>query len=227
MNKILIIENDKKAASMTAEVLKGGLADLDIQICLSGFDGLKLMKRKSFNLVISESRLSDITGFELLKRMSEIGGHRSAIILSSTGKSDEAVKYMRIGVYDYIVKDSNFTQTLPVAVRRALNLGYMFNEKRNIVETGMERQRRLELSRLAHILNHEINNPLMTITGNVQLLLSKTEINQDELREKLAAIEDSAQRIARVMAFFADRNNENYNDLSSISREQELIPRQS
>jgi DNA-binding NtrC family response regulator len=223
MNKILIIENDKKSASIAADVLKSGLANVNIHICLSGFDGLKCMKRRSFHLVISESRLSDMTGFELLKSMSEIEGHWPAIILSSTGIGDEAVKYMRIGVYDYIVKDSNYPQTLPVAARRALNLGYVFNEKRNIVETNIERERRRELSRMAHILNHEINNPLMTITRNVQLLLSKPEIKPGELREKLAAIEDSAQRIARVMAFFADRNNEHYNDLSSINREQGLI----
>lgn len=223
MNKILIIENDRKAADRAADAIKGGLAEVNIQICLNGFEGLRSLKRKSFDLVISESRLSDMTGFELLKSMAEIGGHWPAIILSSAGGGDEAVRYMRIGVYDYIVKDDDFRQALPVAARRALDLSYIFNEKRNILETNIERQRRRELSRIAHILNHEVNNPLMAILGNVQLLLSRQEIGGDELREKLEAIEDSARRIARVTAFFADRDNEHYNDIPRDKREQGIV----
>jgi len=213
MSKILIIENDKKTASRAADGLKGGLNDANIYICLSGMEGLKNLKRKSFDLVISESRLTDMTGFDLLKGMAEIGGHWPTIILSALGRGDEAVKYMRIGVYDYIVKDADFPHTLPRAAQRALDLSYVFNEKRNIVETNIERGRRRELSRMAHVLNHEVNNPLMAIVGNVQLLLSKSEIKPGELREKLEAIEDSARRIARVMAFFADRNIETHNGL--------------
>ena|GEM_PF-1271042 len=211
MSKILIIENDKKAASRAADGLKEGLNDASIHICLSGMEGLQNLKRKSFDLVISESRLADMTGFDLMKGMAEIGGHWPIIILSVPGRGDEAVKYMRVGVYDYIVKDADFPDTLPKAAQRALDLSYVFNEKRNIVETSIERERRRGLSRMAHILNHEVNNPLMAIIGNVQLLLSRSEIKHEELREKLEAIEDAARRIARVMAFFADRDVESNN----------------
>ncbi len=211
MSKILIIENDKKTASLAAEALKNGLNDVSVHICLSGMEGMKNLKRKSFDLVITESRLTDMTGFELLKGMAEIGGPWPTIILSMPGRGDEAIKYMRIGVYDYIVKDADFPHTLSGAAQRALDLSYVFNEKRNIVETGIERERRRELSRMAHILNHEVNNPLMAIIGNVQLLLSRPEIMPGELREKLEAIEDSARRIARVMAFFADRDSGTHN----------------
>jgi hypothetical protein len=52
----------------------------------------------------------------------------------------------------------------------------------------------------------------MAIIGNVELLMSKSEINPQELREKLEAIEDSARRIARVTAFFADSDTNTNND---------------
>lgn len=227
MKKILIIESDEKAASRAADALKSGLSDVKIQVSLTGSEGLKCLKRRTFDLVISESRLEDMTGFELLKAMTDIGGHWPAIILSAAGQGDEAVKYMRAGVYDYIVKDYDYPQNLPIAAQRVLDLNHIFNQKSNILETDIERERRHDLSRMAHVLNHEVNNPLMAIIGNVQLLLSKPEINPGELREKLVAIEDSAQRIARVMAFFADRNYEQYNDLSGNRPEQGLISKQS
>ncbi len=212
MSKILIIENDKNSASKAAAFLKDGLGDVGVCISLSGIEGLKNLKRKSFDLVIAESRLTDITGFDLLKGMAEIGGHWPAIILSVPGRGEEAVKYMRKGVYDYIVKDADFPNTLARAAQRALDLSYIFNEKRNPAETNGERLRRKELSRIAHVLNHEVNNPLMAIIGNVQLLLSKSDVDFQELREKLEAIEDSARRIARVTAFFADSDINTNND---------------
>jgi DNA-binding response OmpR family regulator len=223
MSKILIIENDKKTANLAADAIKSDLNDVSVFICLSGMEGLKNLKKRSFDLVISESRLSDMTGFDLLKAMVEIGGHWPAIILSIPGRGDEAIKYMRIGVYDYIVKNADFPHTLPAAAQRALDLSYVFNEKRNIVETGIERERRREISRMAHILNHEVNNPLMAIIGNVQLLLSRSEIKPAELRDKLEAIEDSARRIARVMAFFADRDSETQNDLLNNATNRDSI----
>jgi DNA-binding NarL/FixJ family response regulator len=225
MRKILIIENDKKAATRAAEALKKGLDGVDVQTCLTGIDGLKNLKKKTYDLVISESRLSDMTGFELLKSMAEIRDHRAVIIISSAGWGDEALNYIRKGVYDFIAKDSFFPQKLVEAVRKALNLGLVFDEKMGIVETEIQRERRRELSRMAHVLNHEVNNPLMTIIGNVQLLLTKPEVKPGELSEKLKAIEDSAQRIARIMAFLADRNNENYIDQSSEIHEQVSIPK--
>lgn len=47
-------------------------------------------------------------------------------------------------------------------------------------------------------VNHEVNNPLTAILGNVQLLLLKREDLDDELRTKLKTIEQSAMRIRDV-----------------------------
>lgn len=208
MSKILIIENDKKSASGAVGALKKNIQDAKIQICLTGHEGLKYLNRKSIDLVISESHLSDLSGFELISGMAELGGHWPTIIISTPGRGDEAVRYMRSGIYDYIVKDSEYLASLPKAAQRALDLSYIFDEKRNIVETNIEREWRREISRITQVFNHEINDPLMTIVGNIQLLLSKDEIDIEGLREKLEAIEDAARRIARVTTFFADYNIE-------------------
>lgn len=208
MSNILIIENDKKSASRAAGELKKNIQDAKIQICLTGHDGLKYLKRKSIDLVISESHLSDINGFDLIGGMAELGGNWPTIIISTPGRGDEAVRYMRSGIYDYIVKDNEYLSSLPKAAQRALDLSYIFDEKRNIVETSIEREWRREISKITQVFNHEINDPLMTIVGNIQLLLSKKEIDTEGLREKLEAIEDAARRIARVTTFFADYNIE-------------------
>ncbi len=212
MSKILIIENDKNSASRAAGELKKNIRDAKIQICLTGHGGLKHLNRKSIDLVISESHLSDLNGFDLISGMAELGGHWPTIIISAPGRGDEALRYMRSGIYDYIVKDSEYLSSLPKAAQRALDLSYIFDEKRNIVETNIEQEWRREISKITQIFNHEVNDPLMTIVGNIQLLLSKEEIDTEGLREKLETIEDAARRIARVTTFFADYNIETPHD---------------
>jgi nitrogen-specific signal transduction histidine kinase len=47
-------------------------------------------------------------------------------------------------------------------------------------------------------LNHEINNPLMAVLGNVQLLLRKTPALDPDTIAKLAKVQDAAERIRDV-----------------------------
>jgi signal transduction histidine kinase len=70
--------------------------------------------------------------------------------------------------------------------------------------TGTLPQKLIDQERLAAItetavtVNHEINNPLTAIIGNVQLLLMHHKDLDDELRAKLSVIEESASKIKDV-----------------------------
>jgi signal transduction histidine kinase len=50
----------------------------------------------------------------------------------------------------------------------------------------------------AAAINHEVNNPLMAVMGNVELLLRKKEELSPEALDKLQKIQDAAARIRRV-----------------------------
>ncbi len=69
---------------------------------------------------------------------------------------------------------------------------------------GVISQELLDKERLSTILetavtvNHEINNPLTAILGNVQLLMLKRDDLDDELKAKLKTIEASAMKIRDV-----------------------------
>lgn len=69
------------------------------------------------------------------------------------------------------------------------------------VEVGrdmLDKERLAAIIETAVTVNHEVNNPLTAILGNVQLLLLKNENISDELREKLKIIETSAMKIKDV-----------------------------
>jgi signal transduction histidine kinase len=63
---------------------------------------------------------------------------------------------------------------------------------------AINRERLAAILETAVTVNHEINNPLTAILGNVQLLLLKSEELDNELEAKLKTIEQSAMKIRDV-----------------------------
>jgi len=61
-----------------------------------------------------------------------------------------------------------------------------------------QKERLAAINETAVTVNHEINNPLTAIIGNVQLLLMHRKDLDPELRNKLSVIEESASKIKDV-----------------------------
>lgn len=62
----------------------------------------------------------------------------------------------------------------------------------------IDRERRTVVAEMAVTVNHEINNPLTAILGNVQLMMLRSNELSDETIAKLQTIEQSAMRIRDV-----------------------------
>jgi signal transduction histidine kinase len=87
-------------------------------------------------------------------------------------------------------------------------------------------QRQVDAARLAAVreasvtINHEINNPLTAVLGNVQLLLLKEKDLPDEIRDRLEKIEESSMRIrdavSRLMRLGEARSTSYINDTNMI-----------
>ena len=94
-----------------------------------------------------------------------------------------------------VVSEDVFLETLSAAI-----------SLQSLVEGGqipvgsdsVEKERLKAIVETAVTINHEINNPLTAILGNVQLLLLRKDELGDELRAKLEVVETAATRIKDV-----------------------------
>lgn len=80
----------------------------------------------------------------------------------------------------------------------ALHVAATNSENSSSVPELIEREKLAAVIQTAVTVNHEVNNPLTAILGNVQLLLLKRADLDDELRAKLKTIEESAMKIKEV-----------------------------
>ncbi len=123
--------------------------------------------------------------------------HSFTLPLRRAGKVFGAVIGIQEGEQT-LVTENIFLEAFSAAV--ALNAladsdGSMDQEKLREV---LDKERHGAIVETAVTVNHEINNPLTAILGNVQLLLMKRETLSEELQNKLTTIETAALQIQGV-----------------------------
>ncbi|PIS47163.1 MAG: hypothetical protein COT17_04860 [Elusimicrobia bacterium CG08_land_8_20_14_0_20_51_18] len=106
--KMLLIDDDKDDCLMIKEFFdKSGYPDL--MFVESGEEGLKKAEKELPDLVIIDTRLPGMDGFEVCRRIRETGSLKNTKIIVMTGFIDaiDAVKAREVGADDYCVKTSD------------------------------------------------------------------------------------------------------------------------
>ena len=87
-------------------ILKGYLEKKGYKIysASSGTDGIKAVHNNLIDIVLSDFKMPDKTGLEVLEEVKKINPEISFVILTAYGTIENAVKAMRLGAFDYISK---------------------------------------------------------------------------------------------------------------------------
>ena len=64
----------------------------------------EMLKKKSFDLIISDLQMPNVTGIELLKHTSTTYPDVLFMMITAFGTTESAVEAMKMGAYDYITK---------------------------------------------------------------------------------------------------------------------------
>lgn len=99
---ILIVDDEDAQRS----VLKGYLEKKGYRIfsASSGNEGIKTVQNNIIDIILSDFKMPDRTGLEVLEEVKKINPEISFVILTAYGTIENAVKAMRLGAFDYISK---------------------------------------------------------------------------------------------------------------------------
>ena len=116
--KILIIDDDLDMCALLSGFLSRN--NYDVEVSYSANKGIEKFKQSPFDIVISDFRLGDKDGKDVLMEIKAI--NPNAIVLIITGYSDIkiAVEVIKLGAYDYITKPLIPDEVLNV-LKNALN----------------------------------------------------------------------------------------------------------
>jgi two-component system response regulator HydG len=102
MHKILIIDDDTYICKLMKNFLvkQGYQADTSI----SGSDAIKKINKGDYQLILSDYRLPDLDGFEILNAARNLEPAPPVIIMTAYEDLGVAVRIIKAGAYDYITK---------------------------------------------------------------------------------------------------------------------------
>jgi two-component system catabolic regulation response regulator CreB len=119
MSRILVVEDESTIADAVLYALRA--EGMQAEHCLLGQQALALLRSQSFDVVILDVGLPDITGFEVcreLRRFSEV----PVIFLTARGGEVDRVVGLELGADDYVVKPFS-PRELVARVRARLRRG--------------------------------------------------------------------------------------------------------
>ena len=82
----------------------------DVESAGSVDEAWALLEGGQFNLVITDMRMPDGTGLDLLRRLEEAGRRERAIVITAYGSAENAVEALKAGAYDYLTKPVDLRQ---------------------------------------------------------------------------------------------------------------------
>ena len=101
MSKILIIEDEAAIADLEKDYLE--LSDFQVDICLTGDEGLQTALAGNSDLVILDLMLPGMDGFEVCKKIREV--KNIPILMVSAKKDDiDKIRGLGLGADDYMTK---------------------------------------------------------------------------------------------------------------------------
>ncbi|HMC15213.1 MAG TPA: sigma-54 dependent transcriptional regulator [Albitalea sp.] len=82
----------------------------DIETAGSVEEALLHLKDRTYSAVITDMRLPDGSGLDLLRRLEETGRREKAIVITAYGSAENAVEALKAGAYDYLTKPVDLKQ---------------------------------------------------------------------------------------------------------------------
>ncbi|WP_353717889.1 sigma-54 dependent transcriptional regulator [Dyadobacter sp. 676] len=117
MKKIVVVDDEADICFLLKRFLSKN--DFIVETAQNGKDGLALIESISPDLVMTDFRLGDITGTELLMAIKSKRPNVPVLIITGYSDIKVAVNVMKLGAYDYITKPL-FPDEILVTVKKAI-----------------------------------------------------------------------------------------------------------
>lgn len=118
MAHILVVDDEDGLREFISEAL----ADEGhrVEEAADGLEALQQLKRQAFDLMLTDLRMPNLDGMELMRRTAEASTGMEILVLTAHGSVETAVEAMRLGAFDYLEKPIHSPQALRRIVARAL-----------------------------------------------------------------------------------------------------------
>jgi signal transduction histidine kinase len=191
--KVLVVDDEESVVVTIKAILE--LDGYNVATTTSGVQARSMVRDNEYDLVLTDLRLEDGDGLDVLKAVRESYPETVTIMLTGYASLESAIQALRAGAYDYLVKPSE-VEELRATVARGIERRRLGQELRariaELAELNSSLQRRIdeatadlkerneqlkELDRMKSqflsIASHELKTPITAMSGFLQVALRR------------------------------------------------------
>jgi len=130
--KILLVDDEE----IVHQTLTPYLTDCghSVEGVRDGRSGLNSIEKNDYDLALIDIRMPGLTGFELLEKATALRPELSSVIITGHGNMDLAIKALRLGAADFLVKPVKLRE-LDAILEKSSRLRSLRRDKRRLKDT--------------------------------------------------------------------------------------------
>ena len=214
--RILIVDDEKAHLQALCDLLRDH--NYETTGFSSGIDALASLRKDSFDLVLTDLMMPGMDGIAMVESARNIDPDLACIVMTGEGSIASAVKAMKVGALDYVIKPFKISSILPVLARA------METRQLRLENAKLEQQLRIHANELVSLnkdldqarmqaeianrakstflsnMSHELRTPLNAILGFAQILASDSlTTTLDEKKEFSRHIEEAGTHLLALI----------------------------
>lgn len=194
--RVLLVDDDFAIARLVTRIIAdAGFPPLahvgTAREALEALDGV--------DIVLLDHQLPDAEGIEMLDALRSRPNPPDVVMVTAHGNESLAAAALRRGADDYLAKDASLKALLPQILER-VRRNRELRKALVAAEQDLVKAERLgAVGEMTVALHHGINNPLMSASADVELLMAAPDLAPAKRQEALAGIRDSLRRIRDIV----------------------------
>jgi signal transduction histidine kinase len=218
--RLLVVDDEESVA-----VTMGAILEMDgyhVAMSTSGADAIKKLRESPFDLVLTDLRLDDADGLSIISEVCRVQPDAVSIVLTGYASLESAIKALREGAYDYLIKPCDVDELRAVVARGI---------ERH--ELGMQLKARLADLEAANGTIHELNQDLQRrvdeATATLQHRMDDLARANEEIAELYRHAQEHVQQLSELdrlkSRFLSMASHELKTPLTSISGLAQVLQR--
>jgi len=201
MESILIIDDEKDNLDALTRLLRN---QYEVVTTVSPFEGLKQIQRREFSVIISDQRMPEMTGVELLEKAKTVAEDSVRMLLTGYTEIDSIIQAINRGqIYRYIAKPWD-PEDFKLAIKQAAEAYQMrklLKQKNAELSKALQELQGLDRAKQSFmaLVSHELRTPITVLQSFIQFLNTEKKKMPSDLHSPFTRLEEASGRLGEIV----------------------------
>lgn len=210
---LLVIEDEPIVRESYVDMFE--LLGYPVDTASNGQEGLNLISRKNYDIVITDLNMPVMDGLETLQRIKQKFPNIEVIVITGFATIENAINAMKQGAFDYITKPISL-EHVKVLLNRCRQRISALHENDELKTLNAKLTEINEIKdKFITITNHELRTPLAVLKGYLELIDMSIDDKSDEVSEYFETVTTTLKEMINLV--------ERLHNLSETDRPDQLL----